>query len=242
MSLSYARALRALAAAAVSTAALAAPSLAATTVFKLSDHPDGEAALPTYGFRMDTMFSGRSGAGGGVTLFSFNTYDDVLLKVTDDGGSLKINISGTVYGGEKSGSGFAYGAGAYHLEANYTMHVNAQGTGWVVAQDAPLHNTGSLTALSGGDVRVADGEVFNFHDMSAASFLFLQDNHRLAGHSEFNQGFWVGRGWVTYNPSGANSGGTQDFLFIGNLVPLPTPVGLACAGLFGAAAVRRRRA
>lgn len=220
--------------------AIAAPASASTTIFALSDHPDGNAAPATYGLRLDGLFAGRMGAGAGITTFSFNHFNDVRLTVHENMGTITLNIAGTIWGGEKSGADYAYGKGAYALNFDFTMHVAASGTGWVVNQDDPVNNTGRVTAL-GNNAGVPMGTVFPFHDMSAASFLFLQDEHRLAGHPQAGHGYWVGRGWVTFQPNGGDSAATQDWLFLGTPVPLPAGGALACAGLVGLAGRRRRR-
>lgn len=217
----------------------AAPASASTTIFALSDHPDGNAAPATYGLRLDGLFTGRAGAVAGITTFSFNHFNDVRLTVHENMGTITLNIAGTIWGGEKSGADYAYGKGAYALNFDFKMHVAASGTGWVVNQDDPVNNTGQIMAL-GNNAGVSMGTVFQFHDMSAASFLFLQDEWRLAGHPQAGHGFWVGRGWVTFQPNGADSSATQDWLFLGTLVPLPTAGALACAGLVGLTTRRRR--
>jgi hypothetical protein len=235
------RAFRAAAVIAAAAGLLVTSTASAATVkqFKLLDHPDGGENPPPYGLRFDNLFTTIGGTGG-VTLFSMSHFNDTILTVTDNGGSLKINVKGTLYGGVKSGGGVGYGAGAYALDFTYNMNVSAVGTGWKVDPNHPT-NAGTLTSL--GNAQVAAGTVFNFSDKDGNenhSFQFVQDDHRLGNHPSYaNQGYWVGRGWFMNSQM---TPGTHDFLFLGvELIPLPSPVGMATAGLFALAAVRRRR-
>jgi len=219
---------------------LACPSGASAALlkqFKLQDHPDGNALPPAYGLRFDNIFS-TIGGPKGITTFSMNHFNNTILSVIDNGASLAINIKGTLYGGVDTGVTIGFGKGAYALDFTYNMNVAPSGTGWVVDPNHPS-NAGKLTSL--GNANVPAGTMFNFVDKDGNqghSFQFLQDDHRLAGHPEFGQGFWVGRGWLK---NAKNDGDTHDFLFIGSLIPLPTPLGMAAAGLIAAAALRRRR-
>lgn len=213
-------------------------SAAVIKQFRLQDHPDGNALPPAYGLRFDNLFT-TIGGPSGITTFSMNHFGNTILSVIDNGGSLAINIKGTVFGGVDTGVATGFGAGAYALNFTYTMNVGPSGTGWEVDPNSP-GNTGTLTSLGNADV--AAGTVFDLADKDGNqghSFQFLQDDHRLAGHSEFGQGYWVGRGWVM---NSKNDSATHDFLFLGTmLIPLPTPLGMAAAGLIGVAALRRRR-
>jgi len=234
----------------VAVAALAmtaAPVVAGPiATFSLRDHPDGNQNPPPYGIRLDNLFSANSyvGAAGGATTFSFDTFGNVKLTVSDVGGGvLNINISGDVYGGEDSGGGYGFGAGKYALNMDYTANVMSKGTGWIVT--ASGSGSGTLTA-SGNYGTVSSGDTFYFEGQGTqsnngtgnmtANFAFLESGWRLGGGDA-----WVGIGWLDITDSGGNSlnaGGTSDFLF--TVIPLPGTAGLAMAGL-GLIAVRRRR-
>ncbi|MEQ8318019.1 MAG: hypothetical protein RIE77_00945 [Phycisphaerales bacterium] len=201
----------------------------------LGDHPDGHARPPGYGLRLDNMFEGFGA--GGTTTFSFEENGArVVMKILDttgDGNADAINISGKVYGGQDSGSGYAFGEGMFRLDFTLAMGVNTESNGWTAESFAS--NSGVMTAMAGnGDL--LEGTTFNFYQQSdamAKDFAILTDQHRFPGFAGH-----VGRGWVTFNSDGSNSRGTQDFLFI--TIPLPGSAGLAMAGL-GLVAVRRRR-
>jgi len=226
-----------LAISAIAGLSLGAAAHAGTSKFDLSDHPDGNANPPGYGLRLDGLFGGRAGASGGVTTFSFDPFNVSLLVNDDDPSMISINIVGTVYGGEDTGAGYGFGEGAYDLDFTYNFNVAPDGTGWKVAP-ANAGNNGTLTSLGNADV--AAGETFSFFDFADTSFLFLQDDHRLGGHAEAGQGFWVGRGWVTMDPDGETRRGTKDYLFLGKSVPAPLGAGFGAAGVL-ALGVRRRR-
>lgn len=223
--------------------------------FSLADHPDGSARPPVYGLRLDNIFTagttsagdtGVAGGVGGITTFSFNHPGaGVILRVLDttgNGVADAINISGTVFGGVDVGSSYGFGAGLYALDFTFTNDVTKvegpQG-GWTASKD--YLGNGSLVALA-GNADVAEGTNFNLYQQTkdgAADFEFLRDGHRLGSHPSFMDMF-VGRGWLTYHSGGNKVNGTQDFLFVGTIIPLPGSAGLAFAGL-GLVALRRRR-
>lgn len=210
------------------------------TTYRLLDHPDGNAAPPPYGIRLDGIF----GAGTGTTTFSFNTAAGVFMTVTDSssmGGGIVINIAGEVFGGIDAGAGVNAGhagTGTYALDFTYSVNTLAQGTGYIVNPPSAT-NGGTLNAINvNGDESNFQFNIFE-EPGTGNPFKFLQDDHRLAGHPQFGQGYFVGRGWLSFT-QGQSTGGTQDFLFIGQIVPLPGAGLLASAGL-AVVATRRRR-
>ncbi|MGD9692425.1 MAG: hypothetical protein AB7G17_13390 [Phycisphaerales bacterium] len=220
----------------------ALPAHAVSMQFILSDHPDGDQNPPPYGLRMDNLFSSASG----VTTFSFDHHADTILTVDDSGGPLTINIHGTVYGGVASGANSGYGLGSFTLDFTFSLNVSPSGTGWIVGPGSTGVNGGTLTALA-GNADITAGTIFNLYENTspAQTFLFLQDDHRLSGHPQAGQNYWVGRGWNTTNSNGSPTGDTMDFLFLGQFVPpppvpLPTTAGLASAALLALGARRRR--
>ena len=230
--------------AASSTAAVlilaGASSAAVIEIYQLYDHPDGVVNPPPYGVRFDDIFASISGPGG-VTTFSMDTIGDSTLTVIDDGGGdYRIQVAGTLYGGVDTGSGYGFGEGLYDLFFEYQANVAPSGTGWVVNPSSAL-NTGTLT--SQGNADVAAGTVFDFFDKglqsTGDSFLFLQDDHRLDGHPQDGQGYWVGRGWFDADWWSPGPNSLADFLFYGELIP--TPSAMSLLGVAGLVAMRRRR-
>lgn len=213
-----------------SSAALAGP----IATFDLFDHPD--VIYTGGGLRLDGVF-GSMGGQGKATTFKFDVVGDGKLVVEDNGGNLEIHITGTVYGGEQKQDGtYAFGEGQYAVDFRYAANVAPSGTGWIVNPSDP-NNKGTLTALANNN-GVPMGTVINLVDKdnpNKDSFVFLQDDHRLAGYPQAGQGYWVGRGWLMY--LGMGSTGFADWLFLA----VPEPGVLAVVGLGGICAARRRR-
>jgi hypothetical protein len=222
----------------LTAAGLAVATGANAASYRLSDHPAANENPPPYGLRLDGLFAGETGANGGITTFSFNTYGNTILNVFLNGSTLNITINGTVFGGEDTGSGTGFGAGDYQLSMTYTVGVTAVTDGWKVDASSGS-NFGTLTALTGA----LAGDVFNLSDdrqnSTGQTFAFLQDDHRLGAFPSIAAlDPFVGRGWL--NIVGNSASGTRDLLFLGELIPSPLSGAMAGVGLVGLAARRRR--
>ncbi|MFK7759662.1 MAG: PEP-CTERM sorting domain-containing protein [Phycisphaerales bacterium] len=193
--------------------------------YELSDHPDANLNPPPYGMRLDNVI------GAGAATLSFDFHGDSLLTVTDNGGDLSINISGTMFGGVVDGMGGYVSATSYAVDFNYGALVNNFGGGWAV-NGVDAANTGTVTNLD-------TNEVFTLNTTTigdGTAFAFLPDGHRLDG----DDSTFVGRGWMTEETDGTDPlGGTRDWIFTATKVPAPSSVALL--GLGGLVATRRRR-
>ena len=238
----------ALAGALVLAMATSAQAAKVVTVYQLMSHPDGTAAPPTYGLRLDNLYlqtptsGSASNTVGGTTTFGFV---DVKLTVTEDtvSGDISININGDVNGGVDIGGGYGYGAGDYTINFDYDFNVQASGGGWLVSpQDAG--NQGTITA-GAGITDIDQGTTWTFYEEEGTGnpFKFVPDGHRLTG----DDSTFVGRGWVTYDSGGTGVGGAQDWLFKApvdpeiTLVPVPAAawMGLSLLGTMGGVRVLR---
>lgn len=207
--------------------ALVAGAAQAGTIaeFALHDHPAGDQAPPLYGLRLDNVI------GHGLSVLSFANYDDGRLVVEDNGGSLSIHITATMFGGEVENDAFV-NAQSYSVDFSYSVSVTGNDVdGWEVYGFSAL-NSGTITNLDTNDVYTMYGKG-NDEDLV---FAFLSDGFRIHGDSDT----WVGRGWMTGNSDGSMShNGAQDWLFTATQIPAPGALGLL--GLGGLVASRRRR-
>ncbi|MEE9212326.1 MAG: PEP-CTERM sorting domain-containing protein [Phycisphaeraceae bacterium] len=204
--------------------------------FELFDHPPAAQDPTPHGVRLDNLFliAGLPEAGGGVTTFSLDHFNDTHLTVTDTGSGFEIHITGTVYGGEDLGSSYGFGEGAYALDFTYSVNVEAEDDGWEVEPPSAT-NSGTLTALANNS-GVPNGTVFDLYERQAQGrhFKFEPKGHRF-GNADST---WVGRGGLTTNADGSDAGRPMEFLFVG--VPEPGTSVLLGAGLLAAACRHRR--
>ncbi len=239
------------AAAATLALGLATTALGATQRFALADHPDAAKDPPPYGLRLDNVFAnaGLTSTTGqsvsGVTTFSFShPSSSMFLDVTETplgGGGLDITIHifGQAYGGVDTGGSYGFGEGLYTIDFTYSANVLKAADGWFVDPQS-VQNQGSVVA-GAGITDVPAGTTFQFFEQTPTGnpFRFESDGHRLGGFPTLLvEDPFVGRGWLTFNSDGSDAAGTQDWLFVGRPIPLPTPLGLACVGL-GATLLRR---
>ena len=195
-------------------------------MFDLHDHPDGAAAQPYYGLRLDNV-----GAPGVMTL-SMAMHDNTTLSVIEENGEFSIRIQGTLHGGQVSSHEYV-SSNDYSIDFTYGANVVQTANGYRVDGFTTL-NSGVLTNLDTEDEIV----LFGKPNMSGLAFTFQADGHRMSGDNST----WVGRGWLTDEDDGSAPGaGSQDWLFYATQRDIPAPGGalvLACSGL---ALCRRRR-
>lgn len=231
------------------TAAQAA-SLSGTYI--LGDHPDGNAAPPLYGLRLDGLLTGNANH---TYTFSFNPSSDpnpadmlnVGVELVYDAIAQTINISGTVFGGRDNGGGYASGqSGLWDLDFTYR---NVQ-----EGSDRLTANTGNGTIRS-LDFAVTRGD-FNlvaYSGSNSNAFVFERGHRGFTGLSGF--------GWLNHAPTDGGLGGSSnhhlvasDWLFTadprlspGQPVPEPmtilgTGVALGLGTLFQRQRSKRKKA
>ncbi|MEM0928033.1 MAG: VPLPA-CTERM sorting domain-containing protein [Pseudomonadota bacterium] len=187
---------------------------AATFVYTLGDHPDGNAAPQhAYGLRLDSagLFLSLDQAGADVKL----TYDDVAMTAIITGTGVS-NTSGPTFGD------------SYTISYSLTG-VSALGTGFFKATGG----TGTVTNDSTSDVINLVGKQAS----SGYAFIFDNDAHRLGGHTIGTD--IVGRGWL--EPIAPGTAMPNDWLFVAEPVPVPAAAVLFGTALLGFGAARKRR-
>ncbi|MEM9586988.1 MAG: hypothetical protein AAGA03_06870 [Planctomycetota bacterium] len=212
--------------------------------FNLKNHPDGNAAPPTYGLRLDGLAASNS-----IFTFDFDHVDsDVKLHFDVDANT--IQIAGQAYGGRDAGGSYANDShlGVYDIEFTYGVNVTGDLVNGltVVPEDrkAPFDNIGRITAPGGTIYNLIDEGGRNDEN---DAFYFADTTHR--GHVG-----WNGWGWLNHvedsdqDPSTWNFAtdynshiAASDWLFtaeptppneIPNDTPVPEPGAIAIFGLF----------
>jgi len=193
--------------------------LANDQVYACHDHPNGGAAPPTYGLRLDDLIE------TGTYTFSFD-HDDgkerAGVTLTYDADLQQIHLSGRAFGGLETDDAWSNEASGWvTIDFTYTKNVSVRD-----ACDAPegddLYVTGQSASNSG--TVMLDGwggnAVFAFSDKQAdsgCSFIFDNDsdskgNGEIAG----DPAVWSGSGWLR-----PREDGPRDWLFIAEALALP---------------------
>jgi len=213
-------------------AAIAATTLCAnpawslsTGEYRLHNHPDGNAASPLYGLRLDGLL------GDGIHTFNFDAADEgAAMFMSFDGEMLRIH--GTAWGGLDGGSAYV-SPQLWSIDMTYTTIVG-------IATDG----IGDIGADSGvGIITAVNDPATTFNLVSYAgghsNALFVGDEDG-SGHRGFDG--ISGWGWLNYFVNGGDSSqhvASSDFLFTAQPVPLPAGLWLLASGFLSLVFIRR---
>jgi hypothetical protein len=230
------------------------PILFETGLYDLGNHPDGNAAEPTYGARIDNLYPNSA-----PFTFDFEC-DDCGMSMNYDGSS--IHIFGTAFGGQHDGVGGRLDNdfdGLYGFNVTYggAAVVENGGTG----DDSGLQDIGrpgetggqigSLEFLSttGGDA-FPSASLWDLMDKKGGHVNSLRvgnEDNDLGHRDSVGISGW---GWLKVRETDSrkdfeDADGAQDFLFIGrrrsNETPEPGSTALLLLGLAAIAARRNKR-
>lgn len=202
--------------------------------YQLLDHPDGNAAPPLYGLRLD-------GIGPGTQTFSF-TENGAAVSMVYNAGAGTATIEGVVYGGQDVGATWS-NPGFYSIFFEYTGLSQCDSAGNFNDICAEIPNNGSGVGLNRGWIDpFGPDPTIDLADYTSGSHapVTFQFGDETNGHRGF-QGL-SGWGWLATDfGNGFVRGGTQDWLFTAIKVdtpnePVPEPgtmilLGTALLGL-----------
>ncbi len=220
--------------------ALAIPSLAMAIdpgTYKLGNHPDGNAAPPFYGLRLDKLYDV---AGDSNDLFTFD-FDNAQSTMFLDYDGTDIRIHGVAFGGLDTGSVHdPDNSGLWDIDFTYKDVSGAPGDDDLIAGGGP--HTGTITALFnsvGGPI--SSGDEFDLTEKTNGAGLAFRfgDEDDDNGHRGFDG--LSGWGWLKVDGDHTPS---QDWLFTATKLPVPEPGTYLMLGtmlMLGAYAGRRRR-
>ncbi len=213
--------------AAMSAASAGHAAMIEDGLYQLHNHPDGNAASPFYGMRLDELYN----ATGGHDIFTFDfDHVDSNMQMTIDG--TEIHIFGTVYGGRDTGSSYANDSylGVYTVDFTYNMGVmTVPGDDDVWVDTTNNVNTGTIDTPLGDTIALED-ERGNYGYSIRIGDENNDNGHR--GHDGIS-------GWGWLNHGGHPHVAASDWLFTAELVPTPGAASLFAAS--GAMLIRRRR-
>lgn len=218
------------------TSLASADPIVADETYVLGNHPDGGAADPLYGLRLDGLLTGNPvGSPHEIYTFDFEAAG-AYMQMLWDGTANTIRIWGDAYGGQDSGSAYVTGTTDWwEIDFLYTNVMGCYG-------DAVCSNTGSgslVSSLFGS---------FDLTPVGAATHGYtfrVDEDHR--GVSDLS-----GWGWMNHCPSDSNTTSTSvascsshiyssDWLFTAHSVPEPGTLSLFGLGLLGLGLARRRK-
>ena len=180
--------------------------------YELHDHPDGGAAPPYYGFRLDGLYGGGPSE---VNTFSFDTdAASMLLTYEDD----TLTIEGVMYE-NLTGD-------LWDVQMTYVMSPTLE--------DGNLASTGPEGSNTGWMTNLTTNMFVTLEDFMPTTF-FLGSNHRdFAGIS--------GWGWVNHSGAPDHVAASDWLFTVGAPIPEPAAASTFAAGaLVTLGAIRRRR-
>lgn len=212
--------------------------------FKLNDHPNGGAANPTYGLRLDGLLDLNSNS---IFTFSFD-HAQSNMQLDYNTTTNEIHIFGNAYGGLDIGSTYDSGlSGLVSIDFTYRNNVTSDFVGsqqGLTVTGEHVSNNGSITLIQSA----TDWTGLGPRDPNTISLVDEQGNHNysfkfnnfqdLKGNSSIinDPDLFSGHGWL--NHSGEAHIYASDWLFIGHRVPEPSSLILMTLGLF---ALSRRK-
>jgi hypothetical protein len=209
-------------------------SAVAVGVYNLSNHPDGGAAPPLYGLRLDGLLTGDK---DDTYTFDFD-HASSAMTMTYDGS--KIVIDGTAYGGEDNGSGYEAGTTAvWTIHFEYTVGVSQPGgEGGLndVFVNDDYSNFGTISSVLG------NFELANKANGSGLSFQLGDEaggGHR--GHNDISGWGWLRHGTDCLGGTDCSNEPYSDWLFTASPVPVPAAAWLFGSALLGLVGLKHKR-
>lgn len=191
--------------------------------YRLGNHPDGEAAEPYYGLRLDEMYDVTTGHD--VFTFDFEA-DGAAMYLDYDGTS--VHIHGTAFGGLDTGSGYDWlHSGMVTIDFTYNLVAQSMFDDDLVVTTPDFTNSGSIQTWTNSEVLLYDYS--GGHDYT---FRMGDDDDDLGHRGYEGHSGW---GWLNYQVGGDHVYST-DWLF--TMTPVPAP---GAAVLFALGLGRRRR-